>query len=304
MTALDSDKVVCVIGLGNMGSALAEALLKTGYTVMVWNRTPAKCAALRARGATVAVSAVEAIAAAKVAIICVSDHAAAKTILNGEVGRNVRAKVLIQLSTINVEQSRETAAWAGEHGAGYLEGSIIASPPEIIGGSGIIVYAGARELFDGNFDMLAALGGNPKHIGEEIGAAVTFDRSIFAFGYGVVQSFIQGAAIAVAKGVPVETYAEIAINRIATYSARLKWLADMMARRRYDESVGASMRVHAAAFAEALATCREAGVDDTLPEAVLRNFRHAIDAGYGEQEIAALFEVLIGGRRRGGSGDL
>jgi hypothetical protein len=76
----------------------------------------------------------------------------------------------------------------------------------------------------------------------------------------VIQSFVQGAAIAVARGAPVETYAEIAIARMATYSARCKWLADMMARRRYDENVGASMRVHAAAFAEALAACREVGV--------------------------------------------
>jgi 3-hydroxyisobutyrate dehydrogenase-like beta-hydroxyacid dehydrogenase len=298
MIASNSDNIVCVIGLGNMGSALAEALLKAGYTVIVWNRTPAKCTVLHAKGATVAVSAAAAIAAARVAIICVSDHAAAKAIvLDGEVGRNLRAKLLIQLSTISAEQSRETAAWAEEHGAGYLEGSIVASPADITGGSGIIVYAGARALFDGNLDMLAALGGNPKHIGAEIGAAVTFDRSIFAFGYGAIQSFIQGAAIAVAKGAPVETYAEIAIARMAAYSARFKWFADMIARRRYDESVGASMRVHAAAFAEALATCREVGVEETLPNAVMRNFQHAIDAGYGEQEIAALFEVMIGGRR-------
>jgi 3-hydroxyisobutyrate dehydrogenase-like beta-hydroxyacid dehydrogenase len=113
----------------------------------------------------------------------------------------------------------------------------------------------------------------------------------------VIQSFVQGAAIAVARGAPVETYAEIAIARMATYSARCKWLADMMARRRYDENVGASMRVHAAAFAEALAACREVGVDETLPTAMMENFQHAIDAGYGEQEIAALFEVLIGRRR-------
>jgi 3-hydroxyisobutyrate dehydrogenase-like beta-hydroxyacid dehydrogenase len=298
MIASDSDKVVCVIGLGNMGGALAEALLKAGHTVTVWNRTPAKYAPLRAKGATVAVSAAEAIAAARVAIVCVSDHAAAKTIvLEENVGRAVRDKLLIQLSTISAEQSRETAAWAEQHGASYLEGSIMASPADIIGGSGIIVYAGARPLFDGNLDMLAALGGNPKHIGEEIGAAVTFDRSIFAFGYGATQSFIQGAAIAVANGATVETYAEIAIARMAAYSARFKWLADMIARRRYDENVGASMRVHATAFAEALAICREAGVDETLPEAAMRNFQHAIDAGYGEQEIAALFEVLIGRRR-------
>ena len=42
---------ITVIGLGNMGSALAEAFLKAGYTTTVWNRTPEKADNLVAKGA-------------------------------------------------------------------------------------------------------------------------------------------------------------------------------------------------------------------------------------------------------------
>ena len=35
---------VSVIGLGNMGSALARALLENGRQVTVWNRSPRKAA--------------------------------------------------------------------------------------------------------------------------------------------------------------------------------------------------------------------------------------------------------------------
>ena len=35
---------VTVIGLGNMGSALARALLENGRAVTVWNRSPEKAA--------------------------------------------------------------------------------------------------------------------------------------------------------------------------------------------------------------------------------------------------------------------
>ena len=50
MTESSEGKQVCVIGLGNMGSALAEALLTSGHSVTVWNRTTSKCDGLAAAG--------------------------------------------------------------------------------------------------------------------------------------------------------------------------------------------------------------------------------------------------------------
>lgn len=43
-----------VLGLGEMGSALAAALIDAGHSTTVWNRSPAKARPLAARGATVA----------------------------------------------------------------------------------------------------------------------------------------------------------------------------------------------------------------------------------------------------------
>ena len=40
------------VGLGNMGQPMAANLFKAGYTVRVWNRSPAPAAALSAQGAT------------------------------------------------------------------------------------------------------------------------------------------------------------------------------------------------------------------------------------------------------------
>ena len=48
MTGSNERKQVCVIGLGNMGSALAEALLAKDHSVTVWNRTASKCDPLTA----------------------------------------------------------------------------------------------------------------------------------------------------------------------------------------------------------------------------------------------------------------
>ena len=63
--------------------------------------------------------------------------------------------------------------------------------------------------------------------------------------------------------------------------------------RRYGD-VRCPMQVHAAARAETPAMCRNLGVDDALPAAMMHNFERAKAAGHAQQEISALFEVLIG----------
>jgi 3-hydroxyisobutyrate dehydrogenase-like beta-hydroxyacid dehydrogenase len=193
---------------------------------------------------------------------------------------------------MNAAQSRETAAWAGSHGVTYLEGSILGFPSDISSGTARIVYAGPRDAFDRNESLLTVLGGDPQHISGEIGAAVTFDRIIFAFSYGVMHSFMQGAAMAHAKGISVGAFADTAIARLPAYKWKLELFRDMIAKRNYDD-VQASLNLHAAAFAECLAICREACVDDGLPAAIMRNFERAIAAGHGAREQAAVFEVLI-----------
>ena len=54
---------VTVIGLGLMGQALAGAFLADGHPTTVWNRSAAKAEQLVARGATLAASARNAVAA-------------------------------------------------------------------------------------------------------------------------------------------------------------------------------------------------------------------------------------------------
>ena len=59
------------------------------------------------------------------------------------------------------------------------------------------------------------------------------------------------------------------------------------------DGVQATMELHAAAFADTLAMCRDLKVADALPAAVMANFERAIDAGYGQMDLPAVFEVLI-----------
>lgn len=57
---------VTAIDLGNMGPALARALLKNGRAVTAWNRSPEKAAPLVDKGAVLAPSAAAALAASPI----------------------------------------------------------------------------------------------------------------------------------------------------------------------------------------------------------------------------------------------
>lgn len=93
---------VTVIGLGAMGITLAELLLKDGYKVTVWNRSPEKATVLVTAGAILAADVAAAVAASPVTIICVYNHEATFQILDTATVRNVlQGRTLLQLTTIS-----------------------------------------------------------------------------------------------------------------------------------------------------------------------------------------------------------
>src|SRR5687768_661543 len=106
-----------LIGLGAMGAALAHALLAKGRRITVWNRTAARAEPLQRAGAALAPDVAAAVAAAPVVIVCVTDYASTRALLEPV---DLRGRVLVQLSTGTPQEARETAAWAAARGAQYL----------------------------------------------------------------------------------------------------------------------------------------------------------------------------------------
>ncbi|MDF5900239.1 NAD(P)-binding domain-containing protein [Pseudomonas aeruginosa] len=72
---------VSVIGLGAMGTIMAQALLRQGRRVAIWNRSPGKAAALVAAGAHLCESAEAALAASPATIFVLLDNQATREVL-------------------------------------------------------------------------------------------------------------------------------------------------------------------------------------------------------------------------------
>jgi 3-hydroxyisobutyrate dehydrogenase-like beta-hydroxyacid dehydrogenase len=285
---------VSVLGLGLMGSALAEALLNAGHAVTVWNRTPGKASPLTEKGARDAASAAEAIDASDITLLCVTNHAAAMDIL-GTIpeGALDAGKCLVQLSTMTPDQSSELARLTARHRLDCLEGSILGTTSSVTGGTATIIVSGPREVFETSAAVLQAFG-DANYLSSEAGAACSFDKVWFAYAYGLHAAFFQGAALAHAKGFALDAFFDTVKARTPLMVEQCMAFGEKIAARDHPATMG-RLDVWAEPFNETLAMCRALGVHDGLPAAIMENFRRASAAGRGDQELSAIFETLIDG---------
>lgn len=101
------------VGLGLMGSAMAEMLLAEGYDLAVWNLEPGPADLLAAKGAIPKSSPAEVAAASDVVLLCVLDTPAVESVVFGPHGvasAEQGATILVDHSTANPEPTRALAA--------------------------------------------------------------------------------------------------------------------------------------------------------------------------------------------------
>lgn len=147
-----TSEAITVLGLGNLGRALAETFLRADRAVTVWNRSASKAEGL---AATVASTAADAVAASGLVVVAMLDHQAAQQVLSGV---DVRGKALVNLTSGTPDDARELAAWAVANGAEYLHGAVYAVPQTIGTDASSIIYSGSAVVHERWQKSLAQLG--------------------------------------------------------------------------------------------------------------------------------------------------
>jgi len=279
-----------VLGLGAMGSALARALLASGRSVSVWNRSAAKAEPLRAAGASVAPSAREAIAASPLSIVCVGNYADSAEVLAG--ARDALAdRTLIQFTTGTPSQAEELGAWVRASGADYLDGAIMAYPSEIGRAETLLLVGGAGPTFARCEAVLRALGGATLHVGDDLGLPATLDAALLLPIVAMAVAAIQGAALCERRGFPVREYASMVAALLPVAAHQVEHLAATIAENRFDQPE-AALNTYAAAFAAGAADLRMQGVRAEVVEFLSGIMSRAVADGHGERELSALIHAM------------
>jgi 3-hydroxyisobutyrate dehydrogenase-like beta-hydroxyacid dehydrogenase len=138
------------IGLGNMGSRIAQRLLDHGYQLEVYDRDPARGEAIAARGGTVAKSIFELARAADVVLSCLTNDEAVRSVYTSAEGVIAGARpgtVVLEMSTISPESSRELHSLGARGGIEMLDVAISGSTPAAEQGTLTLLAGGSEDLF-------------------------------------------------------------------------------------------------------------------------------------------------------------
>jgi 3-hydroxyisobutyrate dehydrogenase len=151
MKLLTADKVTLgFIGLGNMGSRIAQRLLDHGYPLVAYDRDAAKAEAVVAKRGFAAKNIFELARTADVILSCLTNDEAVQSVYTGPAGAFAEARpgtVVLEMSTISPESSRELHRLGAESGIEVLDVAISGSTPAAEQGTLTLLAGGNQDLF-------------------------------------------------------------------------------------------------------------------------------------------------------------
>ncbi|ATL29174.1 NAD(P)-dependent oxidoreductase [Streptomyces formicae] len=281
---------VTIIGLGPMGQAMAAAYLDRGYDVTLWNRTPSRADALVARGATLAPTAEQALSAAELVILSLTDFDAMYAILEPAKDA-VAGRTLVNLSSDTPEKARAGARWVAELGGTHLTGGVLCPPPLIGTPDTSTFYSGPREAYDAHRATLEVITGKSDYRGDDQGlAALMYQLNMFIFWPAMV-AYWQAVAVAGAHGIQAREIAPYVTENFAGMGHFIDFYASRVDAGNHAGDVDrASMGL--ASMEHVVHTASDAGVDTAFPAAVHDVFRRVVEAGHGADSFSWAVELL------------
>jgi 3-hydroxyisobutyrate dehydrogenase-like beta-hydroxyacid dehydrogenase len=286
------------IGLGTMGRPMAANLIRAGYDVTVWNRTPGRARDLLELGAEWADSPLEAARAASIVITMVSDDAAIERVYydsDGVMEGLTPGTVVIDSSTISPGLARRLAEDAAARFCDFLDAPVTGSKPAAEEGTLVFMVGGSRETLDQVRPVLLAMGRDAVHIGGS-GSGAVAKLANNMIGAANLAVLAEGLALAAAAGIDASKLLTViqsggAASRMAESKGR-KILDG-----NYDLQFALSLMHKDLKLASALADSLRA--PSPLLAAVKSVYREAETAGLGGEDTAALafwYESKIGRR--------
>jgi 3-hydroxyisobutyrate dehydrogenase len=194
------------IGLGIMGRGMARNILKAGFPLRVWNRTASRMDELVAEGAVAASSAADVAANSDLVITCVSDTPDVEQVILGQEGVIHGAKrgaLVIDMSTISPQATREIAAGLRERGVSMLDAPVSGGSEGAARGTLTIMVGGEAADVERATPLLQAMGKTITHVGEQgAGQTVKLVNQILVVGNAL--SMCEALLFAQAGGVDLE----------------------------------------------------------------------------------------------------
>jgi len=275
------------IGLGLMGTPMAQQLVKAGYPVTVYNRNKDKEAALKELGAGTAITPAELIEQSDVIIIMVTDDKAINDIFHSDEGllnAGVSGKVIINMSTVSPAISKEIAMLCAAQGNAYLDAPVSGSVKQAETAQLVIMVGGDAAVFERVKSILEALGKSATLIGD-VGAGNVAKLAINTLLGIHAQGLAEAVILAKQNGISPETLLNL-LNNGALANPFMKIKGEAIMNGNYNAAFSLDNIV------KDLKLAQDIGLSSPLGEAALKTYAAAQPQFGGEDLIAVIKHIV------------
>ena len=285
-------QTVALLGLGTMGSGMAQNLLKAGFPLAVYNRTHARAEPFAAQGARIAGTPRDAAEGAEVIISMVGDDDASRAIwlgADGALAGALAGAVLVECSTLSLAWARELAALATARGLALLDSPVAGSKDAAAAGELKLMVGGDATALEQARPALEAISQRIYHFGPTgSGALMKLVNNLM--GAVQVAALAEGLALAERGGLNMQQVVPFILNG-APGSPIVKGKAARMAARDYGDTQFALKWMHKDTT-YALRAADELGAPMPTLAAAREVYRLARNLGLDNADFAAVVEAL------------
>lgn len=143
-----------IIGLGLLGSALAERVIGAGFPTVVYNRTREKAKPLLDSGATWSDNP---LADCERILVCLYTTETVEAVLDQLASSMRPGQIIIDTTTGNPQQTAALGERLAERGLHYLESPIAASSAQTRAGNALAMVAGDKQVFEDCQDIFSVI---------------------------------------------------------------------------------------------------------------------------------------------------
>jgi 3-hydroxyisobutyrate dehydrogenase-like beta-hydroxyacid dehydrogenase len=279
------------VGLGVMGSRVADRLLAKGHGVTGYNRTQSKAQWLIDKGLKWVESPREVAAAADITFSMVTNSQALEDIAYGPAGvlaGLTAGKLWVDMSTVGPSVNRSLVARAREKGADMLDSPVSGSVITLEQGKLTMMVGGRKESFERVKPILLEIGPKATHVGDN-GLALVMKIATNLSLTAQMLAFSEGVLLAEKSGIPREIAVDV-LTHSAIASPMVQYRGPFVLQ--MPEEAWFDVNMMQKDLVLALELGRQ--LDMPLPTTSLTNeyLSAARGLGLAKQDFAIMFEVL------------
>ena len=278
-----------VLGLGRMGSAIAERLEKAGHELSVWNRSPEASEPFASRGVRVLGRPADAWEHPELCVTMLSDGPAVEAVAADLLGGDPPdGAALVDMSTISADSSARVAAECEKRGVAFLRAPVSGNPTVVAAGNLGIIASGPHGDFERLRETLADIGPNIYFVGDGEQARIVKLALNLMIG-ATAQMMAEALVLAEKHDIDRATMLEV-MGGSAVGSPFVKYKTEALVADDYRSTFTASLLYKDLALA--LEAGHEAGVPLPLTASTQQLVEGCIASGMGDDDLTALLPRL------------